>query len=245
MNFDKISIILVDTQLPENVGLVARSMYNFGFTNLKLVSPKLEWPSEKAHAVAVDAKNIVENIKVYSSLREALSDSNYSIGYTARLRDMSKQFSDNSKIISEIKEQKINDSIGVVFGGEASGLTNDHLSLITKCVTIDTHENFSSLNLSHAVNVFCYSLFSQVFKTEQLVDKNSEPHGSQNDLMYFFDHLEEELESRGFFQPEEKMPKMKQNLRNIFHRADLSEREIATLRGVVTVLTEYRKTKEI
>jgi len=38
---------------------------------------------------------------------------------------------------------------------------------------------------------------------------------------------------------------MKQNLRNIFHRADLSEREIATLRGVVTVLTEYRKTKEI
>ena len=102
-------------------------MYNFGFTNLKLVSPKLEWPSEKAHAVAVDAKNIVENIKVYSSLREALSDTNYSIGYTARLRDMSKQFSDNSKIISEIKNQKINDSIGVVFGGEASGLTNDHL----------------------------------------------------------------------------------------------------------------------
>ena len=245
MNFDKISVILVDTQLPENVGLVARSMYNFGFNNLKLVSPKLEWPSEKALAVAVDAKSIVENIKVYSSLREALSDSNYSIGYTARLRDMSKQFSDNSKIIGEIKEQKINDSIGVVFGGEASGLTNDHLSLITKCVTIDTHENFSSLNLSHAVNVFCYSLFSQVFKTDQLVDKNYEPHGSQNDLMYFFDHLEEELESRGFFQPEEKMPKMKQNLRNIFHRADLSEREIATLRGVVTVLTEYRKTKEI
>ena len=55
MNFDKISIILVDTQLPENVGLVARSMYNFGFTNLKLVSPKLEWPSEKA--LAVDRKS--------------------------------------------------------------------------------------------------------------------------------------------------------------------------------------------
>ena len=89
MNFDKISIILVDTQLPENVGLVARSMYNFGFTNLKLVSPKLKWPSEKALAVAVDAKHIVENVKVYSSLREALSDTNYSIGYTARLRDMS------------------------------------------------------------------------------------------------------------------------------------------------------------
>ena len=69
--------------------------------------------------------------------------------------------------------------------------------------------------------------------------------GESLEVEIYFDHLEEELESRGFFQPEEKMPKMKQNLRNIFHRADLSEREIATLRGVVTVLTEYRKTKEI
>ena len=88
---------------------------HFGFTNFKLVSPKPQWPSEKLFAVAVDAKNIVENIKVYILLREALSDTNYSIKKTARLRDMSKQFSDNSKIISEIKGQKINDSIGVVF----------------------------------------------------------------------------------------------------------------------------------
>mgnify|MGYP005715530725 FL=1 len=69
--------------------------------------------------------------------------------------------------------------------------------------------------------------------------------GNQNELMHFFDHIEKELENRGFFQPEEKMPKMKQNLRNIFHRADLSDREIATLRGVVTVLSDYRKTEEI
>ena len=158
---------------------------------------------------------------------------------------MSKQFTDNKSIIKEIHDERSNDKLAVVFGGEASGLTNDHLSLVTRCVTIDTHENFSSLNLSHAVNVFCYSIFSLMHDDEKVVDVNSLTRGNQNELMHFFDHIEKELENRGFFQPEEKMPKMKQNLRNIFHRADLSDREIATLRGVVTVLSDYRKTEEI
>lgn len=245
MNFDKIAIVLVDTQLPENIGLVARSMYNFGFNDLRLVNPKIEWPSEKALAVSVDAKSIIEKAKVYGTLRESLKGVNLSIGYTARQRDMSKQFSDNIAMVSEINENKYNENIAIIFGGESSGLTNDHLSLITRCATIDTHENFSSLNLSHAVNVFCYSLFAEFFRSEKPIDKISRSNGSQNDLMYFFDHLEKELEVRGFFQPEEKMQKMKQNLRNIFHRADLSDREIATLRGVVTVLAEYSKTREI
>ncbi len=245
MSLNNISIILVDTQLPENIGLVARSMYNFGFSDLRLVNPKLDWPSEKVHAVSVDAKSIIESTKIYTTLREALSDSTLSIAYTARKRDMSKQFTDNKSIIKEIHDEHNNDKLAVVFGGEASGLTNDHLSLVTRCVTIDTHENFSSLNLSHAVNVFCYSIFSLMHDDEKVVDENSLMRGNQNELMHFFDHIEKELENRGFFQPEEKMPKMKQNLRNIFHRADLSDREIATLRGVVTVLSDYRKTEEI
>ena len=66
-----------------------------------------------------------------------------------------------------------------------------------------------------------------------------------SELLNFFDHLEKELEIRGFFEPPEKMPKMKQNIRNLFHRADLSGREVQTLRGVVTALTKYRKTSEI
>ena len=67
---------------------------------------------------------------------------------------------------------------------------------------------------------------------------------SKNELIYFFEHLESELETRGFFEPKEKMAKMKQNLKNLFHRADLNEREIATLRGVVTALTSYSKSQK-
>ena len=64
--FKNISIILVDVQLPENIGLVARSMFNFGITNLILVNPKISLPSEKAEAVAVDAVDLVKNAKIYN-----------------------------------------------------------------------------------------------------------------------------------------------------------------------------------
>ena len=241
---ENISIILVDTQLPENIGLTARVMFNFGISNLRLVNPKVNLPSEKAEAVAVDAMDLVKNAKVYSELREALEDITYSFAFTARHRDMNKEFINSQEIVSEIYNNYKEDKIGVVFGGESSGLTNEHLSLVSKCVTISTHSNFSSLNLSHAVSVFCYSLFSYSNFLNNSSDSKKFNNSSKNKLIYFFEHLESELESRGFFEPQEKMPKMKQNLRNLFHRADLSEREIATLRGVVTALSSYNKSEK-
>jgi len=78
-----ISIILVDVQLPENIGLTARAMFNFGIPNLILVNPKIDLPSEKAEAVAVDALDLVKNAKVYDELREALDDFTYSFAFTA------------------------------------------------------------------------------------------------------------------------------------------------------------------
>ena len=94
------------------------------------------------------------------------------------------------------------------------------------------------------MSVFCYSLFSYANFKNSSSYPEEENIPSKNELIYFFEHLENELETRGFFEPQEKMPKMKQNLRNLFHRADLNEREIATLRGVVTALTSYDKSQK-
>jgi len=245
MNNKNISVILVETQLPENIGLTARVMFNFGIENLRLVNPKTEWPSEKAEAVAVDAQELVSGAEVYKDLREALEDVNYSFAYTARNRNMNKEFVSNQKVVSEIHDLYAEGKIALVFGGEASGLSNEHLSLVSKCVTIDTHTNFSSLNLSHAVSIFCYSLFSHQSSSQNGVNSKLSEQSNKNELIHFFEHLETELENRGFFEPDEKMSKMKQNLRNLFHRADLSAREIATLRGVVRTLSTFKKTEEV
>ena len=245
MSQSNISIILVDTQLPENVGLSSRAMFNFGIEDLKIVSPKLEWPSEKAHAVAVDSHSIIDNAKVYKDLKEALSDIDYSVAFTARRRDMNKEIVSNEKLIDEIILKPKNQKIGIVFGGEASGLTNEHISLVSKCVTINTDDNFSSLNLSHAVTVFCYSLFRSINKNTDISTNNLDNEVNNSELLNFFSHLELELEERGFFEPIEKMDKMKQNIRNLFHRANLSGREVQTLRGIITALTKYEKTGKI
>ena len=245
MNFSNLTIILVDTQLAENIGLASRAMFNFGVTKLRLVNPKIEWPSEKASAVSVDAKSVIDEATVYNDLRYALEDIDYSVAFTARRRDMNKSFISNESLIKDISSKGYAQKIGIVFGGESSGLSNEHISLVSKCVTIDTHDNFSSLNLSHAVAVFCYSLFESQEKNKLANERDISLEVKNSELLNFFDHLEKELEIRGFFEPPEKMPKMKQNIRNLFHRADLSGREVQTLRGVITALTKYRKTSEI
>ena len=245
MSQSNISIILVDTQLPENIGLSSRTMFNFGIEDLRLVSPKLRWPSEKARAVAVDSSSIVDNALVFQNLKEALSDIDYSVAFTARRRDMNKDIVTNEKLVEEINLKPKKQKIGIVFGGEASGLTNEHISLVSKCVTISTDDNLSSLNLSHAVTVFCYSLFRSKNKNSDIFINNLDAEVKNSELLNFFSHLEIELEDRGFFEPKEKMEKMKQNIRNLFHRANLSGREVQTLRGIITALTKYEKSGKI
>ena len=246
MSHLKPTIILVDTQLAENIGLAARAMYNFGLIDLFLVRPKIEWPSEKAAAVSVDALPIIDNAKCFNSLKEALVGIQYSYAFTARKREMDKKEISNEEAIKKIVlNENQNSNIAIVFGGEQSGLTNDDLSLVSECVSIETDNLFSSLNLSHAVTVFCHSLFAA--KNSNLVESSTKKESRAVDhskLHHFFDHLERELDIRGFFEPVEKKPSMLIKLRNIFHRAELSEREIASLRGVLTSLTKYKGKQE-
>ena len=72
MSQSNISIILVDTQLPENVGLSSRAMFNFGIEDLKIVSPKLEWTAENENAVAVDSHSRIESGNGKKDIRERL-----------------------------------------------------------------------------------------------------------------------------------------------------------------------------
>ena len=234
MSHLKPTIILVDTQLAENIGLAARAMYNFGLVDLFLVRPKIEWPSEKAAAVSVDA------------LREALVGIQYSYAFTARRREMDKREISNEEAIKKIVlNENQNTNIAIVFGGEQSGLTNDDLSLVSECVSIETDNLFSSLNLSHAVTVFCHSLFAAKDSLATISAGKKEARAvDHSKLHHFFDHLERELDIRGFFEPVEKKPSMVIKLRNIFHRAELSDREIASLRGVLTSLTKYKEKQE-
>ena len=140
-------------------------------------------------------------------------------------------------IILFLLESSTYNDTGILFGNEANGLTNDDISLADKILSIPVNKKFSSLNLSQAVLLVVYELYSQRFVNVPLdtsVWRGSR--ASKEELINFFEQLDLALEESVFFHIKEKQPIMVRNIRNIFQRAQLTDQEVRTLRGVVSSL---------
>lgn len=234
-----ISIILVAPQMGENIGASARAMKNFGIRDLRLVSPRDGWPSDKAAAMSVGAVDIIESARIFSDLKSAISDLDLVYATTAAARDMNKQYVLSRNIADDLPAPGI--KVGFLFGRENSGLSNDEIVYAHKIITIDTEAGFSSLNIAHAVAVVCYELFQRLEQNrpDQLIE---EPRASMAELEHFYDHLFMELDKKKFFRIPEKKEQMSKKIRNLFARIDnLSKSELQTLRGIITVLTKNGK----
>ena len=242
MLFKNINFILVRPQLGENIGAVARSLKNFNFENLRLVSPRDSWPNKSATYTAVDAKDIVHKAKVFSNTDQSVSDLDYVFATTSRSRSVNKKIVDLSKAVKIIKKLSLsNKKTGIFFGPEASGLSNDDLINANFLVNIPTSNKFKSLNLSHAVTIFAFELFISQKKFEPVVKNlyRSED-AKKNEVNAFLDFMISHLDKVGFLKPAEKKQQMIRSVKNIFHRSSLSTQEIRTLSGVISSLIKYR-----
>ena len=163
MSLKNIYFILSRPQLGENIGSTARALKNFNINNLRLISPRCDWPNTKALATSVGAKNVLKSAKIYDSIDKSIGDLDIIFASTSRKRKV------NKKVISILdftKKIKKKQKIGIIFGSEASGLTNDELNSADYLVTIPTNRKFSSLNLSHSVILFCHQLFTHFSKNK-------------------------------------------------------------------------------
>jgi tRNA/rRNA methyltransferase len=143
-----------------------------------------------------------------------------------------------SKKVDEKLEK--NDKIAIIFGREKSGLTNHQISLTDAIIEIPTNKSFSSLNLAQAVILIVSELnrLTVSYSKEDLPIPDSYP-VKKGDLISFFNHLERALDESGFLKPIEKKPTMMMNIRNMFNRANLTDQEVKTLRGVITALLRW------
>jgi tRNA/rRNA methyltransferase len=242
MLFKNINFILVRPQLGENIGAAARSLKNFNFENLRLVSPRDSWPNKSATYTAVDAKDIVHKAKVFSNTDQSVSDLDYVFATTSRSRSVNKKIVDLSKAVKIIKKLSLsNKKTGIFFGPEASGLSNDDLINANFLVNIPTSNKFKSLNLSHAVTIFAFELFISQKKFEPVVKNlyRSED-AKKNEVNAFLDFMISHLDKVGFLKPAEKKQQMIRSVKNIFHRSSLSTQEIRTLSGVISSLIKYK-----
>ncbi len=235
MIFDNISFILHRPQLSENIGLCARGMKNFGFKNLLLVDPKPVFPNDKIVATSVGAKDIIKKTKVYSNLENSLDSTDILIATSARFRNK------NIKHISLEHLKKINfkKNVSFLFGSEASGLTNDEISYADYTLQIPSNVEFRSLNLSHSLVIVAQTISNIISKNKTVFNKSKKiQKATKKEISTMLNFCLNNLESQNFFKEKAKKPIMLENLRSIFYKMQLSQKEIRILSSVFAGLTK-------
>ena len=237
MSKNHISFILHKPQLSENIGACARAIKNFSFNKLILIHPKPIFPNDKILATSVGAKDIINLSKRYDTLEQALGKIDIIIATSARFRNK------NIKHINleDLKKVNFKKKIGFLFGSEASGLSNEEISYANYTLQIPTNPDFRSLNLSHSLIIIAQYV-ANIIKLKNVPFKKSKKvkSASKKEIQSMLNLCIKNLDEIDFFKPKEKRPKMLENLRNIFYKMDLSDKETRILSSVFAGLGKKR-----
>ncbi len=237
MGKNNISFILHEPQLSENIGSCARAIKNFDFNKLILVNPKPIFPNDKILATSVGAKDIINKSKVCKNLDEALENFDIVIATSARFRNK------NIKHINleGLKKIDFKKKVAFMFGSEASGLSNNEISYANFTLQIPTNPEFKSLNLSHSLIIISQVVSSILrIKTKPFRKSKKVKTASKKEIQSMINLCINNLEKINFFKPKEKKPIMLENLRNIFYRMELSDKETRILSSVFASLGKKR-----
>lgn len=227
------AIILVDPQLGENIGMVARAMLNCGLTDLRLVHPRDGWPSESATRAASGAMEKGVTVTLYDTTTQAIADCHRVYATTARPRDMVKDiYTARSAMEDAYANQQQGTSVGILFGAERTGLQNEDIALANAIITLPLNPDFTSLNLAQAVLLVAYEYLMQGDQTNAV--RNDAPIATRDAVNGFTDRMITALDDRGFFRSEDLRPTTTRNLRNLFSRIPWSDQDIQTLHGILS-----------
>jgi tRNA/rRNA methyltransferase len=247
-------LILVRPQLADNIGMAARAMANFGLGELRLVAPRDGWPNEKARIAASGANVIIDRAVPVASVEEAIGGLNWVGATTARQRDLVKPVLTPAQAVEEMQRRiAAGQRCGILFGPERNGLETHEVADADAVVMAPVNPGFASLNLAQAVLLLSYEWIKHsgggtlgrvtTYETalEAGLRTRGYPPATKEELLGFFEHLERELDHKGFFSTPEKRPNMVQNIRTMFTRMGATAQEIRTLRGIVKALVHARR----
>ena len=235
MSFKNISFILHQPQLSENIGACARAIKNFNFKKLVIVKPKPIFPNDKILATSVGAKDLITNAKVHETLETAVKKVDYVIATSARFRNKNIKHLN----LEDLKKIDFSKKVAFLFGSEASGLSNNEISYANYTMQIPTNPDFKSLNLSHSVIIIAHTVASIInLKSAKYSKSKKVTVASKKDIQAMTNLCIKKLEEKHFFKPLEKRPIMLENLRSIFSKMELSEKETRILSSVFASLSK-------
>lgn len=232
------AVVLVNPQLPENIGATARAMLNFGLTDLRLVAPRDSFPDVRATRMAAGAESVLEQARVFATSAEAVADLHYVLATCPRDREMVKPVLTPRRAMEhamhEIAQAR---KVGILFGPERTGLFNEDVVRADARVEIPTNPDYSSLNLAQAVVVLAYEWFQASHQVEpEVMTLGKTMFATRDALEGLLEHLETELEQCDFFKSPPMKPTIVQNIRNVLLRARFTDQEVRTFRGMIRAL---------
>lgn len=239
VNLDNVTIVLKGPKFPGNVGSAARCANNMGIGKLIVVGNR-ELDDEAVRQMAThESKEIVDGIRHFDTLDEALADFEWVVGTTARQGSGRGPFLFPRRMAAELIALSKENKIALLFGPEDTGLTNDDLRFCQMVVTIPTVA-FKSLNLSHAVMILCYELLLARLDDEV---KFQPKLASTRELELMFTQMKAILQAIGFLNPENPDYWM-MHIRRLLARTTLQVREVKIIRGICRQIEWYGDHKE-
>lgn len=239
MNFSSLRIVLVATSHPGNIGSTARAMKTMGLDRLYLVNPKL-FPDLRAYEMAAGADDVLETCMVVDSLHDAIKDCQLVIATSARVRELSLPELLPKACAELVGSQSDATEVAIVFGRERTGLTNEELLQCHYHVNIPANPEYSSLNLSQAVQIIAYELRMNLLSEPTRNINQEETLATVEEVEQFHEHLSEILLAVNFLKPENP-GRVQQRIRRLFNRIRLESMEVSMLRGMLSQLQKFLK----
>ena len=239
-----LKVVLVEPAGTINIGSVARLCENFSVNELRLVSPKCDYLAQESKKMAVKGIKILEDAKVYKDLNSALSDCSRIIATCGRKDHGEIPLSSNKNALCWALESKREENIALVFGREDRGLSNEELLKANKVISLNTNENYPSLNLSHAVAIVLHQ-FNQINKIDLI--KPSKIISPPADLVKLEDCINDTgtlLLEIGFLMKHTYKAKMKK-IKQLLIRGEIKDDEVALIRGIISQTRWAIKNKKL
>jgi len=231
--FDNIRVVLVEPSHPGNIGGAARALKTMGLSQLAVVNPG-RFPDPQAEWRAAGAQDVLEAVDVFSSLEAAIADCHWVVGTSTRQRRIPWPIKSAEEVAADLLSKPGATRIAILFGREASGLTNDELQRCHCHLQIPANPEYPSLNLAMAVQVVSYELRKQAERApvESSWDR---PLATMAQVEGLLAHLQATLIGSHFLDPANPGQAMTR-LRRLFTRIDLDDTEVQMLRGILSHL---------
>lgn len=242
---EKIAIVLVFPENPDNIGAAARAIKNMGFEDLRLVGPPKAWRT-KAKKMAVSAADILKKGKVYASLKSAIEDLGLVIGTTRRFGGHRGTFVPFEEAISKVRRASHRQKIGIVFGRESKGLSNEDSALCDHLITIPAEISYPSLNLAQAAMVILFALSWDVSRSglgdRGRIEKEAARRGrvlNKKEIEVTMKHFKKALKVLGYERGgTDLLPRILRTFRGLLKRSGLLEPEAQMIKGLSRKIQE-------